>query len=158
MNKLTACALALLATTACGDGTNDRCVDGVYDGTAVLVSDGFLFQTYPSLLSPGSREVVPYSAAPFGSCRVLGGILMQTADAVLDSEHYPLLEELGFITIEPLDDGGPRIVDDLSGFDDVVRFGGIVIVIVIVVIVSVRRLPFSVSGSRPFHQRRDHGR
>lgn len=125
MHKLTACALALLATTACGDGSDDRCVDGVYDGTAVLVSDGFLFQQYPSLLSPGSREIVPYSAAPFRSCRVLGGILMQSADAVLDSEHYPLLEDLGFITIEPLDNGGPRIVDDISGFDDVVRFGGI---------------------------------
>ena len=44
---------------------------------------------------------------------------------VLDSDHYPVLEELGFITIEPLDNGGPRIVDDLSGFEDVVRFGGI---------------------------------
>ena len=124
MNKLIACVFALL-TVACGDGTDDRCVDGVYDGNAVLTRDGFVFETYQSLLSPGSREVVPYSAAPFRSCCVLGGILMQSADAVLDSEHYPLLEELGFITIEPLDNGGPRIVDDLSGFDDVVRFGGI---------------------------------
>ena len=124
MKKMTACVFALL-TVACGDGTDDRCVDGVYDGNAVLTRDGFVFETYQSLLSPGSREVVPYSAAPFRSCRVLGGILMQSADAVLDSEHYPLLEELGFITIEPLDNGGPRIVDDLSGFEDVVRFGGI---------------------------------
>ncbi len=81
MNKLIACVFALL-TVACSDGTDDRCVDGVYDGTAVLSRDGFVFQEYPSLLSPGSEEVVPYSASPFRSCRVLGGILMQSADAV----------------------------------------------------------------------------
>ncbi len=49
---------------------------------------------------------------------------MQSAGAVLDSEHYPLVEELGGITIEPLDNGGDSIVDELSGFENVVRFGG----------------------------------
>lgn len=115
--------VALIALSACGD-PNDRCPDGVYDRTVVLTDDGFLFKQEASLFSSGEDETVPYSASPFLNCRVIGGIVMQSAGAVLDSEHYPLVEELGGITIEPLDNGGDRIVDELSGFDDVVRFGG----------------------------------
>jgi hypothetical protein len=121
--KTTAFAVALLAT-ACGTDPNDRCPDGVYDRTVVLTDDGFLFKEQATLFSPGEDETVPYSASPFLNCRVIGGIVMQSAGAVLDSEHYPLVEELGGITIEPLDNGGDRIVDELSGFENVVRFGG----------------------------------
>jgi hypothetical protein len=114
-----------LLATACGTDPNDRCPDGVYDRTVVLTDDGFLFKQQASLFSSGEDETVPYSASPFLNCRVIGGIVMQSAGAVLDSEHYPLVEELGGITIEPLDNGGDRIVDELSGFENVVRFGGI---------------------------------
>jgi hypothetical protein len=121
--KTTASAIGLIAT-GCGD-PNDRCPDGVYDRTVVLTDDGFLFEQGATLFSSGKDETVPYSASPFLNCRVIGGIVMRTANAVLDSDHYPMVEELGGITIEPLDSGGDRIVDDLSGFENVIRFGGI---------------------------------
>jgi hypothetical protein len=113
---------AAASSVACGNG--DLCVDGVYDGTLALEAEGYVFAESPSLLSPGSREVIPYSDMPFATCRVIGGLFLQRKGAILDSDHYPLLEELGSIGIAADDEGGPQQVDEISGFDGVVRFGG----------------------------------
>lgn len=114
---------ATMSSLACGEA--DLCVDGAYDGTVVLEADGYVFAEPPSLFSPGSREVIPYAQLPFATCRRIGGLFVQRDGAVIDSGHYPLLEDLGFIAMEPVDNGGERVIDDLSGFDGVVRFGGI---------------------------------
>lgn len=124
MKKLRWFVMAAAASSvACGNG--DLCVDGVYDGTLALEAEGYVFSEPPSLLSPGSREVIPYSDMPFATCRVIGGLFLQREGAILDSDHYPLLEELGSIGIAPDDEGGPPRVEEISGFDGVVRFGGI---------------------------------
>jgi hypothetical protein len=47
------------------------------------------------------------------------------ADAILDSDHYPALESLGYITVELDDSGGDPIIADVPGFDGVIAFGGI---------------------------------
>ena len=112
-----------MSSFACGDG--DLCVDGVYDGTVVLEAEGYVFAESPSLFSPGSREVIAWADMPFASCRVIGGLFVQRAGAIIDSDHYPLLEELGFIVVQSENEGGPRQIDRLDGFDGVVRFGGI---------------------------------
>jgi hypothetical protein len=114
---------AAACSVACGNG--DLCVDGVYDGTLALEAEGYVFAESPSLLSPGSREVIPYSDMPFATCRVIGGLFLQREGAILNSDHYPLLEELGSIGIAADDEGGPPRVEEITGFDGVVRFGGI---------------------------------
>lgn len=118
--------LAIAATVpsfACGEA--DLCVDGAYEGTIALEADGYVFAEPPSLLSPGTREVIPYSEMPFASCRRIGGLFVQRDGAILDSDHYPLLEELGFISLQTEDEGGPRKLDAITGFDGVVRLGSI---------------------------------
>jgi hypothetical protein len=116
-------SVAILMASGCV--YDEYCPDGVYDRSVSLVEGGYYFYAYPSLLSAGWEKVVPYEEMPFQNCRVIGDMSVGE-NAVLDSEHYPLLEELGTLTIAaPAPGQGDYAIGDLTGFDNVVRFGGI---------------------------------
>jgi hypothetical protein len=114
-----------VVVTGCDNGfCNDS--EGLGPGLIVLRNDGFVIPTVYGALGSTPERVFPYDEeSPFLKCRAIGTLSFRHPDAVLDSDHYPALESLGYITVELDDSGGDPIIADVPGFDGVIAFGGI---------------------------------
>jgi len=125
--RASAAAAVVVAVLASGCDTG-FCADGEYPGTVVLTADGWRIDgTQGGLFTTGTpAETFAYAdGSPFERCRVIGSISVRERGAQVDSDDYPLLEELGFFYTEPDDEGRTdKIVDELAGFDGITVFGG----------------------------------
>ena len=113
----------LLGSAGCDQ---DLCADGAY-GTVVLGSQGFVVEG-PKCDPFGCTDevVIPYSdGSPFESCTSIGSLFVRDLGAVLESDHYPNLVELGGISVEPDGNGSGPVIASIDGFDQLSRFGGI---------------------------------
>ena len=113
----------LLGSAGCDQ---DLCADGAY-GTVVLGSQGFVVEG-PKCDPFGCTDevVIPYSeGSPFESCTSIGSLFVRDFGAVVESDHYPDLEELGGIVIEPAPTNNSLVVDEIDGFNKVIVFGGV---------------------------------
>ena len=116
-------AAVLLGSAGCDQ---DLCADGAY-GTVVLGSQGFVVEG-PKCDPFGCTDevVIPYSdGSPFESCTSIGSLFVRDFGAVVESDHYPDLEELGGIVIEPAPTNNSLVVDEIDGFNKVIVFGGV---------------------------------
>jgi hypothetical protein len=126
MNKLLVIVAVLtnLATGCDGGFCNDS--EGLGPGLIVLRNDGFVIPTVYGWFGSTPERVFPYDEeSPFLKCRAIGTLSVRHPEAILDSDHYPALEWLGGIGVELEDTSGRRAIDDVSGFDGVIEFGGI---------------------------------
>jgi len=124
-----ACAAVAVVVAVLASGCDTGfCADGEYAGTVVLTADGWRIDgTQGGLFTTGTpAESFAYAdGSPFERCRVIGSISVRERGAQVDSDDYPLLEELGFFYTEPDDEGRTdKIVDELAGFDGITVFGG----------------------------------
>ena len=125
-----ACAAVAVVVAVLASGCDTGfCADGEYAGTVVLTADGWRIDgTQGGLFTTGTpAETFAYAdGSPFERCRVIGSISVRERGAQVDSDDYPLLEELGFFLTEPEDEGRTeRIVGELAGFDNLSVFGGL---------------------------------
>ena len=117
-----ACAV-LLGSAACDQ---DLCADGAY-GTVVLGSQGFVVEG-PKCDPFGCTDevVAPYSeGSPFESCTSIGSLFVRDLGAMLESDQYPNLKELGGIVVEPSPTDGTLVIPFVDGFDGLTVFGGV---------------------------------
>ena len=70
--------------------------------------------------------VAPYSeGSPFESCTSIGSLFVRDLGAMLESDQYPNLKELGGIVVEPSPTDGTLVIPFVDGFDGLTVFGGV---------------------------------
>jgi hypothetical protein len=129
--KQLCCSAAVVCVAALATACDQEfCGDGEFPGTIIVQEDEWMIPGSYGIISNKEAQHFPVAdGSPFTACRVIGALVIRGAVGEIDGDRdYPAVEELGQIgvDVEFFDDGGDeRAIDDLVGFDDVVRLNGI---------------------------------